>query len=796
MHLLNGQARGIAGGEEPVDLAQSPGDIVILSAADTEIAGLAAARRALGEPFPSVRLANWMQLAHPYSVDRYAESVLANAKLVAVRLLGGASYWRYGLDESVRLARANGTALLVMPGDAAWDSALAAEGTAGEEAARKLWAYLVEGGSENLRNALRLCSHLIGHGAEPPAPKPLPSAGLYQPLPVATRDRSKAPVAAVVFYRALVQAGQTGPVDALCAALQARGLSPLPLYVSSLKAREDAAFLAGVFEKHAPAVVLNATAFALSHPGRGFSGTVLDGGERPVLQVTFAGTSEEAWAHSSRGLSPTDLTMNVVLPEIDGRIITRAVSFKEAGALDQLTQCHPVRYTPKADRIAFVADLAAGWARLQAKAPAEKRVAIILSNYPNRDGRLANGVGLDAPASTVNLLEAMKGVGFEAAGSPECGSALMQRLLAGPTNALDRGDRTGGESLSLSDYARHFSRLPEAVRNAVEDRWGPPESDPFVTDGRVVLPIHRFGNVVVGVQPARGYNIDPKRSYHDPDLVPPHAYFAFYIWLREVFAADALVHMGKHGNLEWLPGKALALSEECFPEAALGPIPVIYPFIVNDPGEGAQAKRRSAAVVVDHLMPAMARAESYGPAAELESLIDEYAACRAGDARRAGNVQARIFDLAQAHGFDRDLGIDVKADKDFALTRLDEHICDLKELQIRDGLHILGEVPAGRARAETLVALARVPRAEGCAGGASLLRALADDLGLGFDPLDCRFAETWEGRKPAALLTSPLRGRDGEGESSQAMPPEPSPAPQGGGEMPAWRTFGDTVERL
>ena len=880
MHLLKGQPRNITGDAEPVDLAQSPGDIVILSAADTEISGLAAARRALGEPFPSVRLANWMQLLHPYSVDLYGERVLAHAKIVVLRLLGGASYWRYGLEEAVRLARANSTKLVAVPGDAAWDAALAAHGSVPEPQARKLWSYLVEGGSENLADVLRFCAHLIGEEDEPEEAKLVPPAGIYatsgsagfQPSP--TREEGlaqtappppKTPTAAIVFYRALVQAGQTEPVDALAAAVAERGMRALPIYVSSLKAKEDAAFVAQAFAEHRPVIVLNATAFALSQLGRDFSGTALDGGERPVLQVTFAGASEDAWAASARGMSPSDLTMNVVLPEVDGRIITRAVSFKQAGEIDPLTECRPVRHRPKADRVAFVADLAARWAKLRAKPNADKRVAIILSNYPNRDGRIANGVGLDAPASTANLLKAMRKAGYDAAGTPESGAALMKMLLAGPTNArggevADRGSARGsphpevrakraskdegdgtavpweiagrpyftdgasrlapaalapqheggreddgaierGSSFLLSDYLSCFSRLPASVREAVTARWGEPAADPFVSNDHFILPAHRFGNVAIGIQPARGYDLDPKTTYHDPGLVPPHAYFAFYFWLRESFAADALVHMGKHGNLEWLPGKALALSEACFPEAALGPLPVVYPFIVNDPGEGAQAKRRSAAVVVDHLTPPMARAESYGPAAELEALIDEYAAAEAGDPRRARLVAEQIADLAQAHGFDLDLGLDLKGDRQPALMKLDEHICDLKELQIRDGLHVLGEGPAGRQRAETLVALARVPRGEGRAGDASLLRALADDLDLGFDPLACSYAEPWNGARPEALRDSlparpealreaePRRGGRGLGRGE-------SRALDAAADTPPWRTHGDTVERL
>ncbi|HSG95251.1 MAG TPA: cobaltochelatase subunit CobN, partial [Afifellaceae bacterium] len=456
MHLLRGQTRGLEAGAEAVDLEQTPGDIVILSAADTEIAGLAAARRALDEPFPALRLANWMALKHPYSVDLYGEEILAHARLIAIRLLGGLSYWRYGVEEAQRIARASGAKLLLVSGDATWDPVLAGEGTVGEADARRFWSYLAEGGSENFADTLRFCAHLIGEGTAPPDARPLPRAGFYGKLRAGKGDRS---VAAIVFYRALLQAGQTEPVDELCRAVKKRGLQPLPIYVSSLKMAEDAAFVEQAFADHDPAVVLNATAFAVSKAGAAFAGTPLDGSRRPVLQVTFAGVSRQAWAASMRGLSPSDLTMNVVLPEVDGRIIGRAVSFKQADALDPLTECRPVRYRPEPDRIAFVAELAAGWARLQAKDNGEKRLAVILSNYPNRDGRLANGVGLDAPESTVRLIAALSGAGFDTGDAPDNGKSLMDQLLAGPTNALNGRKRSGSIKFLTALYNRHFSVL-------------------------------------------------------------------------------------------------------------------------------------------------------------------------------------------------------------------------------------------------------------------------------------------------------------------------------------------------
>jgi cobaltochelatase CobN len=425
-----------------------------------------------------------------------------------------------------------------------------------------------------------------------------------------------------------------------------------------------------------------------------------------------------------------------------------------------------------ADRIGFVAELAARWARLRRKNAAERRVGIVLANYPNRDGRLGNGVGLDTPAGTVEVLKALAAAGYGVRDLPADGNALVEALQAGPTNDWRQlAAREVRETLPLPDYFLFFNALPPAVQDAVRTRWGAPEADPFFKKGELscgefLLPMMRFGTVAVGIQPARGYNIDPATSYHDPDLVPPHSYFAFYAWLRDGFRADAVVHMGKHGNLEWLPGKSLALSQACFPEAVLGPLPNLYPFIVNDPGEGTQAKRRASAVIIDHLTPPLTRAESYGPLRELERLVDEYYEAAGVDPRRLAILRRDILTTASAAGLDRDLGIEAGDDADTALAKLDNHLCELKELQIRDGLHVFGVSPAGDQRTDLLVALARVPRGQGV-GDASLLRALAGDLGLEFDPLDCGLGEAWTGARPEALA----------GDA-------------------AWRTMGDTVERL
>jgi cobaltochelatase CobN len=351
---------------------------------------------------------------------------------------------------------------------------------------------------------------------------------------------------------------------------------------------------------------------------------------------------------------------------------------------------------------------------------------------------------------------------------------LIQQLLGGVTNDLDNLDlRPCHQSLALDAYQAMFDALPEANRQAVLARWGAPEQDPMFRDGRLMVAGLRLGLTFVGIQPARGYQVDPSAVYHDPDLVPPHGYLAFYFWLRHTYGAHAVIHVGKHGNLEWLPGKGVGLSECCWPDALLGPLPNIYPFIVNDPGEGAQAKRRTQAVIIDHLMPPLTRAETYGPLRNLELLADEYYEAQLLDPRRARELQRDILALVRETHIDRELQLDAALDSDadaaIWLPRLDTYLCDLKESQIRDGLHIFGESPGGRLRIDTLLALLRIPRGDGKGAQSSLLRALAKAFGLGFDPLDCALAEPWTGERPEAL---------------REVSDEP------------WRTVGDTRERL
>jgi cobaltochelatase CobN len=785
MHLLAAQPGSIDDGAEPVDLGQTPADVVFVSAADTELAALSQARADMANA-PTLRLANLSHLQHPMSVDLHIENCAAKSKLVIARVLGGAGYWKYGLRQyAIDLARA-GVPFAALPGDDKPDEELFRLSTIPRADWESLWAYMVEGGPENATNFLTYTKSMLEGTDHPAAASSLLRAGVYWPgsgiSDLGTAQANWTPNAAtipVIFYRALVQGAGLNPINRLVKSLLRKGMNPLPIFVASLKDPVSVATLETLFIQAPPSVILNCTSFATGSPHQGDNSpenplNTDAANQATIFQVVLAGSSESAWLDGTAGLSARDIAMNVALPEVDGRILSRAVSFKGEAFFDEATECPIATYRARGDRIDFVATLAANQVKLRQTAPKNRKIALILANYPNKDGRLANGVGLDTPAATIHVLNLLKDTGYTTRNIPVDSDALMAQILAGPTNWLtDRAQKSGGVDLSLADYMIDYGQLPWDIRQQVEDRWGAPEADPFFQQGEVdcghfKLSILQFGNVVVGVQPARGYNIDPTETYHSPDLVPPHNYFAFYFWLRHQFRANALVHMGKHGNLEWLPGKALALSDTCFPEAALGPTPHIYPFIVNDPGEGTQAKRRAQAVIIDHLTPPLTRAETYGPLRDLEALVDEFYEASGVDPRRLEHLRREILALTSATGIGDDAGMQGE-DEAADLNNLDAYLCELKEAQIRDGLHIFGQSPTGRLERDLVQALVRIPRGDAKGENAALPRALAADLGLELDPLDCDMAARWDGPKPDALADLSLD---------------------------TWRSHGDTVERL
>lgn len=691
MHLLVRESHALDDTAQAVDLDHGTADLIFLSFSDSDLGAAASAWEMLDER-PGLRLANLSRLRHPMSVDLYIEKTLSHARCIVIRLLGGLDYWRYGAEEVSALCRSHGIALAIIPGDERADERLTSLSTVDETTLQTLTAYFRYGGPVNIMQALRYAARLGGLGSQSPLPpEHVPLSGF---LAMAEHLTPGARAAVIIFYRSHLLAGDIAPIFALATALAARGLAVRAIYVDNLKNPESCAFVAASLRRIQPVVIVNTTAFSARngdhHP------SPLDAADAPVLQAILAGSARAAWAASPRGLSQADLAMNVVLPELDGRLLSCAISYKNAEA--EWPELGYVRtlHEPDPDGIALTADRAAGWARLATTPAPARTLAMILANYPGSGGQQGYAVGLDSFASLETIMECLAGAGYNVGANIIDAACWPSRLRDAPPTAY----------LSLAAYEALFARLPTPLQERVLAAWGPAEADPDVKTGFFTQRFVRQGLVLVAIQPERGTSIDRKTSYHDPDLPPRHGYIAFYLWLTQAEPVHAIVNLGAHGTLEWLPGKAVALSTACFPTALLGGMPVIYPFIVNDPGEAAAAKRRLGAAMIGHLTPATMHAGLNGEAASLELLIDEYAAADGLDGRRTKMLRSLILERATALGLAAEAGIARDTEADDALARLAAHLCDIKDMQIRDGLHIFGRAPQPAQRDAYLRALA------------------------------------------------------------------------------------------
>jgi cobaltochelatase CobN len=747
--------------------SQTPG-ILFLTHADTDLLALRAAVARLPEGFPPVRAYNLMNLVTDADVDAFLDAHLSDVEVAIVRVHGGRDSFAFGFDRLIDEAAERGIWLLCLPGTDEPDPELTAISNAGVPVLHELFAYLQFGGAANVEHALRfVADHLLttGYGYEPPIEQP--RSGVYHPdVPEGTlaawraRHDPARPTVGVLFYRSNLIAENTLFVDAIVRAGEPMRLNVLPVYVYSLKDVDESrpdipeAFRFFVPDSGVPVdALICTTSFALGSANpdgpteAGWGVEVLERLGVPVFQAITVSTSRAQWLASQRGLAPVDAAMNVVLPEFDGRIGTVPVSFKEslpapAGGHDLGTPV--VGYVPDEERVAHLMRLVERTVALRRKPNGEKRVAFVLTNSTARISRIGNAVGLDAPASLLRLLEVMRAEGYAIEGLPESGDALIHALIERCSYDVEvlteEQLQNAVGHVPIGQYRAWFEELPAQNRREIKGTWGEPPGIAYVHDGHIALAGIEFGNAIVVLQPPRGYGMDPNAIYHMPDLPPPHSYHALYRWLRdpEGWGADAIVHVGKHGTLEWLPGKAVAPSQTCYPDALLGDLPLVYPFIINDPGEGAQAKRRAHAVIVDHMTPPMTAAGSYGDLAELAQLVDEYYQTEVLDPAKLPVLQRQIWDLIQRAHLDSDIeamlnrnvnpedqhawdptltdegapaAMEEMRGKDMAhlIQEIDGYLCELAGAQIRDGLHILGSVPEGEQLVELLAQLVRLP---------------------------------------------------------------------------------------
>jgi len=636
MHLLASSSASLDETAEPVDLDRPPTDLIVLSFSDSDLLALSATGGA------GIDLLNLRDLRHPMSVDLWIEKTARHAKLILVRLLGGIDWWRYGLERLRDEARLHGFQLAVLPGEDRDDPSLADFSTLDAATLAGLLGYFRAGGPANMTALRASLLRIVGGAAETSVPaQDLPAFGWYLPV-----ENSQA---VAIFYRSMMLAGDTSPVDDLAAALAARGISFAAAYVPSLKDPAAVEFLRA--ELTDPDIVLTMTAF-----GAGDLAWKPDGAA--LMQIVTATTRYEAWAQNARGLAAADLAMHVVLPEIDGRVLGGVISFKDDSSGIAVNRCDPGQVAMAADRIAALI-------RLRQTSTAERRLMLMLPDYPGAGGREGYAVGLDVPGSALAILQDLGLSG------PADAKILMAELKAGEA------------SLPADEYRVWFASLPKALQEKVIAAWGEPKGADYRFRAA------GYGNVWIALPPDRGGEGDRRATYHDPDLPPSHALLAFSLWIRR-FDPHALIHLGAHGTLEWLPGKAVALTPECFPSLVAGALPVIYPFIVTNPGEAAQAKRRIAAVTLGHLPPQLADGGLSGPAASLEQLVDEYAQADGLDPRRRDRLAGLILEVARDAGLAQEAGVGADASQGEALQKIDTWLCDIKDMALQDGLHVYG----------------------------------------------------------------------------------------------------------
>ncbi len=772
--------------------SDNPGRIVIalLSHADTDVLALRRAQPLLPADVDVLGI-SLMRLQTEEQLALMLEGDLGRARVVVVRLHGELDSL-HGFPRLREWALQRGAHLVVVSGTGEPRADFAGAGTVGLDVVDAARLYLTIGGERNVGECVKFLSDrllLTGYGSEPPAT--LPEHGVYiRDVESATiedwlqRADPERPTAAVLFYRAHLSSGNLAFVDDLVDALEDAGLNALAVFTSSLRVREHGSPVALQIVEGRADVLISTLSFALGGSVGDEGPSALERIGIPIIQAITSGMPREAWEVSLRGLTALDTAINVAIPEFDGRIVSVPLSFKDR------SEEAPGLYASHADRVARTAGLARGVARLRRLPRREMRVACVLTNSGAKASQVGNAVGLDAPASLLTLLRAMRRDGYVVEGVPPTSDALMFELLArGSYDEQHPLDPSQAHRFSRRRYATAFAQIPPGPRKRMEDWWGKPSDrgdalrDPARRIDKKIaskaaagakMPAHEpwsdaadylfaameVGQVLVALQPPRGYGMNPDAIYHTPDLPPSHHYAAFYRWLAAPLAdggwgADAIVHVGKHGTLEWLPGKGVGLSSECFPDVLLGDLPLVYPFIVNDPGEGSQAKRRAHAVIVDHLMPAMTNADTYGPLASLNDLVNDYYSVEKLDPSKLPIVQQQIWELIQQTQLQADLDLRTMLARDHGdhthdwddevtpegvpvtlaemsgndvahlIEDIDGYLCELGTAQIRDGLHTLGAMPV---LPDTLRALTRLPNGQVPGLQAALATAFALDL--------------------------------------------------------------------
>ena len=584
--------------------------------------------------------------------------------------------------------------------------------------------YWLAGSEANLASLVRMLVDRYAGDALPgaklriAAPVEYPDVGLYHPaLPgrvvedvAALPRQGVAGTVGLLVMRSYVLAGNAAHYDGVIAALEARGLTVIAAFAAGLDARPaiERYFLAD--GRPQIDAMLSLTGFSLvggpAYNDAKAAETVLAGLDVPYLAahpVEFQTLAQ--WREDARGLTPVEAAMMVALPELDGAIWPMTFGGRQGeeggdAAAGRHMACEPERAAMLAARVARLV-------ALRRASRAERRVAIVLFNFPPNGGSTGTAAYLSVFESLHRVLIGLSAGGYRVE-VPASVEALRERVLVG--NAARFGtDANVVHRIPAADHVRREPHLTE-----IERQWGAAPGRQNSDGSAIQVLGERFGNVLVAVQPAFGYEGDPMRLLFEHGFAPTHAFSAFYRYLREDFSAHAVLHFGTHGALEFMPGKHAGLSAACWPDRLIGDLPNLYLYAANNPSEGALAKRRTGATLISHLTPPLGRAGLYRGLLDLKSSVDRW---RALAPESSEEQRSALAELIQAQAAAIELADAAPAWTDAAarVETLRSQLIEFEQTLIPQGLHVVGRPPDAAGRADMLDAagiLEPVRRAE------------------------------------------------------------------------------------
>tara|TARA_B100000965_G_scaffold365975_1_gene350861 strand:+ start:1517 stop:5323 length:3807 start_codon:yes stop_codon:yes gene_type:complete len=725
--------------QEEITLIEQPAaPVIFLTSATSDITCLSSVLKLPNnnEWINKIRALPIAYLSSNAAIDHYISNTCQKAKIIVVRFLGSRSYWSYGFEQLNLWQLENPSRhLIVVSGVESTANDLEDISSVNKKEVEFIQILLNQGGIKNYSYFLKIIFNLYFNKKIDLNQKEIK---YHDELIKWKWSENGSPSIAIFLYKSFLQSGNTEIADSIINIAKKNNLNPKIIWIGSFKTDDIQKKIINMLKEENIHAIITTTSFSsIEYVNSNKSKNIWDILDVPVYQLLISSSSISEWSKSTLGLSPLDLCIQVVLPEVDGRICTVPIAFKNLSHTDNDLSVKVYKTEPYNTHIEWCFSYLNNLISLRKKKNYHKKITIVIANYPIKDSRIANGVGLDTPESLINILRWLKDEGYYLGEDPipKTSKHLIDKLISFRTNSEETITNTPQEYLSINKYLSFWNKIESQAKNKISIRWGDPRKSKQLEEKGFPINGIRLGNIYILVQPNRGFEGDNLADLHSPDLPPTHKYIAQYFWLSHIFQTNAIINLGKHGSLEWLPGKGVGLSKNCFPLILSPPVPNIYPFIVNDPGEGSQAKRRTHSIIIDHLTPPLSNSGTYDELLELENLIDEYYESRLINDNRNNLLEKKIINILNKKslpGIEVNNSLSDNQEKNIQviIDSAESYLCEIKQAQIRTGLHVFGVNQSIDKLIELTLSIACVP----VSSRPGLTQCLAEDLGFNLDP--------------------------------------------------------------